>query len=226
MRALSRLTIAVLLAFTGALAACGDDGDSGTDISLEDREGQERDDSDDTDDSDEDADPDDDDTDEPDDADDELPADAEPYIEALTGTFAGDESLPIPEDQARCIATNIVGIIRLERLTDAGLTPEAFAGEDLELSTLGLEAAEGLEIMDAFGDCDFDFYDALVTSLSADAADPAIARACMEAAVTPEQLRETMARGFIEGDAFDDSPEADAVFGPLFACSFGEDTDG
>ena len=143
---------------------------------------------------DDDTDDDDDDTDEPDDPDDELPADAEPYIEALTGTFAGDESLPIPEDQARCIATNIVGIIRLERLTDAGLTPEAFAGDDLELSTLGLEAAEGLEIMDAFGDCDFDFYDALLTSFSAEAADPAVARACMEAAVTPEQLRETMAR--------------------------------
>ena len=221
MRSLSRLTIAVLLACTGALAACGDDGDSGTEIGLEDREGEARDDSDDSDD---DADSDDD-TDEPEDTDDELPADAEPYVEALTATFAGDESLPIPEDQARCIATNIVGIIRLERLTDAGLTPEAFGGEDLELSTLGLEAAEGVAIMDAFGDCDFDFYDALLTSFSAEATDPAAARACMEAAVTPEQLRETMARGFIEGDAFEESPEAEAVFAPLFACSFGE-TDG
>jgi hypothetical protein len=217
MRSLPRLTIAVLLALTGALAACGDEGGSGTEIGLEDREGEARDDS--GSDADE--------PDEPDDTDEELPAEAGPYVEALTGTFTGDESLPIPEDQARCIATNIVDIIRLERLTDAGLTPEAFAGEDLELRALGLEAAEGLEIMDAFGECDFDLYDALLASFSAEAPDPAVARACMEAAVTPEQLRETMARGFIEGDAFEESPEAEAVFAPLFSCSFGETgTDG
>jgi hypothetical protein len=222
MRSLARLTLALLLALTGALAACGDDG-GGTDVGLEDREGEERDDpsedegQDDQEDEGDEPESDDD----PDDGDegDEPSADEGPFVDALAETFTSDPTTPMSDDEARCAAARIVGVIGLDRLEDAGFTPESFAGEDSELTTLGLSTDEGLEIIDAFDSCGFDFYEEIIAAFIADATDPDAARACMEAVATPDEFRLFMARGFVE-PGFEDSAEADAFFEEFFGCAF------
>jgi hypothetical protein len=219
MRSLARLTLALLLALTGALAACGDDGGGNTDVGLEDRDGEERDDpaedegqDDPEDEGDEPAD------DEPDDGDEPSGAEG-PFVDALAETFTSDPTTPMSEDEARCAAGRIVGVIGLDRLEDAGFTPESFAGEDSELTTLGLSTDEGLEIIDAFDSCGFDFYEEIIAAFIADATDPEAARACMEAVATPDEFRVFMARGFVE-PGFEDSAEADAFFEEFFGCAF------
>ena len=205
MRALTRLTLVLFLALVGALAACGDDGGSGTEVGLEDREGQEAED----------------DGSEDDDETDDGSDDVGPYVEALAGTFSSDETLTIPEDQAVCVAERVVDIIRLERIQAAGLTPEEFAGDDLEFAALGISIDDGRDIIDSFDGCDFDFYDAFIESFSATSDDPVSAQACIEGVADPAAFREFMARGFSE-EGFGESEEADAFFGAMVACATGE----
>lgn len=221
MRPLSRLLLALLLALTGALSACSDGGgDDAADVELQDREGEESDDQDDDTDTDT-QDPDDEEPDDQDDTDDgEATGDADAYVDALAATFADDEATPVPADDARCVSTRIVEIAGVDRLVDAGISPQQFADE-ADLSTLGLDLDAGFDAVDAFGECGVDLRGLMVESFSADADDPETARACIEAALPADAFREFMARSLVEGDEFEDSPEAEAFFAGIFACSFG-----
>jgi hypothetical protein len=157
----------------------------------------------------------------------DLPDEAQPYVEALTGTFTGDETLPIRDDQARCIASRVVQVIRLERFAAAGLDPEDLAADELGFDELELDEEDGLKLADAFQQCGVDLYDALADSLTRGTLDPATARRCFEATVSRDQVRRAMAASMIgeEDVAVADSPESEALFEALFTCSGGDEDD-
>jgi hypothetical protein len=199
MRSLSGLTIAVLLALTGALAACGgDDGGAAPDEVPGEAA-----------------------VIEPVD----LPDEAEPYVEALAATFAGEETMPITDDQARCVASRMVQVFRLDRLTAAGIDPDELAADEVVFDGLELDEADGLKLADAFQQCGFDLYEAMADSLSLGTLDPATARRCFEATVSRDQLRHAMAETMIAGDDDVPSPESEALFEALFTCSGGDEGD-
>lgn len=195
MRSPARLTLALLLALTGAVAACGDDGEAA--------EG-----------------------DEPDAATFapvDLPPEAEPYVDALVVELTSEPTMPIPDDQARCIAGRMVQVFRVERLEAAGVEPDRLTEGDLVFEGLELTEDEGLKLVDAFQQCDFDLYDAIVDSMAFGAPDEGEARRCIQASLSREDLRQSMARGLLaEDDAIDD-PEMDAISQAMFACLFDED---
>lgn len=229
MRHLRLLVLALLLAMAGALAACSDDdGDAGPDVELDDRDLDDRDDTDDGDeptdegdDGDDGDEPTDDDGEGPDDDGGELPAGAAPYVEAMVASLTADQgegAFVLTEAQARCSATRIVAIVRVDRLEAAGISPEAFA-EEADLAEAGLSIDDGRAIYDAFADCDADWYELFIESFSRESSDPAAARACMQSAISPLEMREAMARSLIDPE-FDDSEESDALFEAFFTCAF------
>ena len=213
MRSLSRLTLAVLLALTAGLAACSsddEDPDASDETTEEDASA----------DSDDDADADDEEVDEEevDDSSDALPDEAQPYVDALVASFQLDPATPIDDDQAECVSTRIVLIVGLDRITDAGITPEAFADEP-NLGQLGLDIDAGHDAYDAFEACGIDFRGLTLAAFAAESADPEATAACLDGAADEGTFREFFSRSLVEGAEFDDSAEAEAFFNQLFACT-------
>ena len=155
----------------------------------------------------------------------DLPDEAQPYVEALTAVFTGEETMPIPDDQARCIASRMVQVFGLERLAAADLDPEELAADGVAFDALELDEEEGLKLADAFQQCNFDLYEALADSLTVGTLDPATARRCFEATVSRDQVRRAMAATMIGGDDGAESPESEALFEALFTCSGGDEDD-
>lgn len=203
MRSLSRLTLAVLLALTAGLAACSSDDE---DPDASDEATEEEDASDDTDEED------------VDDASDALPAEGQPYLDALVASFLDDTSTPIDDVQAECVSTRIILVVGLDRLIDAGVTPEAFA-EEPNLGELGLDLDAGFQAYDAFDACGIDFRGLTLAAFAAEAEDPDATAACLDDVADEEAFREFFAQSLVEGTEFEDSPEAEEFFGALFACT-------
>lgn len=155
----------------------------------------------------------------------DLPDEAEPYVEALTATFTGEETMPISDDQARCVASRMVQVFRLDRLIAAGIDPAELAADEVVFDGLELDEEEGLKLADAFQQCNFDLYDAMADSLSLGTLDPATARRCFEATISRDQLRRALAESMIAGDDDVPSPESEALFEALFTCSGGDEGD-
>lgn len=82
-------------------------------------------------------------------------AEGKAYSDAIVAAFAEDgESNPIPEEEARCAADRIVEILGVERLSDAGVTPEEIAdSESVRDVVPDLSEEEASEIADTIFDC-------------------------------------------------------------------------
>lgn len=55
-------------------------------------------------------------------------SDEEPYVEALMSTFEQDETLPLDENQVRCLAEGVVDVIGVDGFEEAGVTPADIEG--------------------------------------------------------------------------------------------------
>jgi hypothetical protein len=141
----------------------------------------------------------------------------QPYVDAFVedAADADEEDLQISPEQAECFGARFVSIVGVDRLEEAGVTPEEFGGEsDLDFSTLGLSEDEGGEIYDAFADCDVDIRAELLRSMGAD--DMAEEdRECMADAFDDDLLRRMMITTFVEGEEALDAD--DELRGELFA---------
>jgi hypothetical protein len=149
----------------------------------------------------------------------DLPPEAEPYVDALTAMFTGEETLPIDEEQARCVASRMVQVFRVDRLLDEGVDPESLGSDEVVFDGLELSEDEGLKLADAFQQCNFDLYRAFVDSIAADTADPAAARRCLEATVSREVLRQAMAESFIGADGAANTAASEAMFTAMSTCT-------
>ena len=149
----------------------------------------------------------------------DLPPEADPYVDAMTAMFTGEETLPISEDQARCVASRMVQVFQVGRLTAAGIEPDDLAADDMVFDGLELSEEEGLKLADAFQQCGFDFYDAMVDSIVLETADPAAARRCFEGALSREVFRQAMAQSLVADDEGANTAESEAMFAAMSTCT-------
>lgn len=147
-------------------------------------------------------------------------SDAErPYVDALaTSLQTSDDDFPLTDDQVDCLAPRFVRVFGVDRLEDAGVSPETFADEEsMDFSELSLTEKEGNALFDTFGACDIDLRETMLDSMASDEeVTPAMAE-CFETVLTDDNLRELMVTTMISGDeAVEDSP----VMGELIGCAF------
>jgi hypothetical protein len=193
-RRLAAAALAALLAL-GA-AACGDDGDA-SDRAADDAE--------------------------PNFTAAEVPEEAVPYVDALVVELTSEPTMPIPDDQARCIAGRMVQVLQLERLQAAGVEPDQLSEGNLEFDDLGLVEDDGLKLVDAFQQCDFDLFETVIDLMAAGTPDEAEARRCLQASLSRDDLRQSMARSFVAGAEDVDDLELDPMSRAMFTCVMGEE---
>jgi len=108
---------------------------------------------------------------------------AEDYSAALvTGMTTGDPAntfLVIPVNMAECLAPRFIDIITLQTLQENNVTLDEAADPDFDVSTLGLTAAQGQEMVTSFAPCGLDL-GAMTAELIADNATPEQIQCAME----------------------------------------------
>jgi hypothetical protein len=82
--------------------------------------------------------------------------DADAYVEAVVASWnETGEGLPLDERQTTCAATGLVSLVGVDALTEAGISPAAFAAAD-DLASLGVELPDDATAVlgTALGECD------------------------------------------------------------------------
>lgn len=154
----------------------------------------------------------------------DVGGDGQPYVDAMVASMLEDEDFPLTEADAECFSSRFIDTIGADRLQDAGITPEAMAGEanDMEFPELGLSEDEGNELYDHFGDCGIDLREVMLQSFAEDEDMTPGMQSCMETVLTDENLRTFMVVAMVQGEAAfedEDSPAAE-VMGGLMGCAF------
>jgi hypothetical protein len=151
----------------------------------------------------------------------EVSEDAQPYVDAFveSAAEAEDDELQMSPEQAECFGGRFVEIVGVDRLEEAGVTPEDVGDDsDMDFSTLDLTEDEGGEIYDAFGDCDIDIRAEFLRSLGADDDIAEEDRECIAEAFDDDLLRRIMVTTFVEGeDALDTDEELQGEVLGVFA---------
>lgn len=152
-----------------------------------------------------------------------VSGDARAYVDAMVGSMTADEDFPLSDEQAECFSARTIDTIGVDRLQEAGVTPEMMADEDsaMDFSDLGLTEDEAGDIYDHFGRCDVDLQDLMMQSMAADDEVTPAMQACMETVLTDENLRKLMVSSMMNGDeAMDNDPELEELMGGLMGCAF------
>jgi hypothetical protein len=148
----------------------------------------------------------------------DISEEAQPYVDAFVedAADADEDDLQISPEQAECFGARFVEIVGVDRLEEAGVTPDDFGGEsDLDFSEIGLTEDEGGEIYDAFGACDVDIRAEFISSLGADDELSEEDRECVAEAFDDDLLRRILVTTMVEGE---DALEADnELMGDVFA---------
>ena len=111
------------------------------------------------------------------------------YAEAAAASFRDDPDFPFDDDSAECFAGRLVDVIGVDRLENAGVTPEDFADEEFDLADAGLDLGdeEASELASAFPECDIAIADLIVIGIEEDGAEvPDDLRACLEENIDDE----------------------------------------
>jgi hypothetical protein len=141
----------------------------------------------------------------------EVSEEAQPYVDAFVDSAANaeEDELQLSSEQAECFGTRFVEIVGVDRLEDAGVTPDDFGDDsDMDFSELGLTEDEGGEIYDAFGECDVDIRQEFLASLGADEELSDEDRECVADAFDEDLLRRILVTTFVEGeDALENDEE-------------------
>jgi len=147
-------------------------------------------------------------------------AGAQAYVDAFVTGFqqTDDDDVVITSEQAECLGPRFVDVLRAERLEAAGVTPDRIStGVDLDFAALGLEESDGDELYDAFGACDLDLRESLLTGMAGSDAE---ARACVEETLTDEMVRTFFVTSIVQGvtAAQSDPDVQDALTAVFAAC--------
>ncbi len=146
----------------------------------------------------------------------------EPYVDALMSTFEQDETLPLEEDQVRCLAEGVVKVIGVDGFEKAGMSPadiEGGAGLD-SMETLTDEQANDFLNLLFDGEC-FDF-EKLLTDAFMEQGGGAMTEeqaGCMAEQFTQDEaFKELFAAGLKGDDSVDPTAAMGNIFDVLSAC--------
>lgn len=167
--------------------------------------------------------------DEPDDDPPEATGDEAEYVDAMTESMLSDGEFPASEDEARCISTNTVQVIGVDRFEEAGISPADIRdsdsgdpegiGTDMDLSDVGLSEDEANQIYDGFGDCGLDFRELMFEQMRADGDITPEIEECVDQVLTDDAVRTLMVTGMMEGDdAIETSSEMQSIMNEMTGC--------
>ena len=162
-------------------------------------------------------------TEESDGGDVDVSADEQAYVDAMTDAMTADEDFPLSDEAAQCFSARTVQTIGVDRLQEAGVTPEMMGSEDsaMDFSALGLTEDEAGDIYDNFGRCDIELRDLMMESLATDEETTPAMQACLENVLTDENLRKLMVSSMMNGDeGMDSDPELEELMSGIMGCAF------
>ena len=74
--------------------------------------------------------------------------------------------MTINREQAECLAPTWIEIIGVDRLQEEGITSDDSSELDVDFADLGLSEDEGNAMYDTFGECDIDFRELFISSMT------------------------------------------------------------
>ena len=137
------------------------------------------------------------------DDDDDVSEDEQPYVDAFVASAsdADEDELQLSGEQAECFGARFVDIVGVDRLEEAGVTPEDFGDDSsLDFSEIGLSEDEGEDIYDSFEECDVDIRAEFLNSLDADGSLTEEDRECVEDAFDEDLIRRMLVTTFVQGE--------------------------
>jgi hypothetical protein len=155
----------------------------------------------------------------------EVSAEAQPYVDAMKVSMANsqDESDPfnLSEGQIDCMAPRMINAVGVDRLEEAGVTPEDIENDtdSMDFSDLDLSEDDGNAIYDAFGACDINLRDVMMESFASEDV-PAEAQECIEGVLTDDNLRTFIVSMMVNGeDGMESDPAMEGFMSELMECA-------
>lgn len=135
---------------------------------------------------------------------------ADALATGLTSTGGSGKELELTATEAGCIAPEWVSVIGLKTITDTDLAPADLAAPDFAVSSLGLDIAQGKEMIDAFKTCKIDIYQRILGVLSANL--DATKATCLEGRFDDKLAGQFLAESLTQQDLSSDlSDTLDAI---------------
>ena len=133
------------------------------------------------------------------------------YVDALAEGFADDDTAPFDEDQVDCLGNGFVDAIGYDELKRAGVTPEEFGEGDDFGGKLTIDEAIANDLYDQYEACGIDLK-AFLKEFATDFTDggklSAAQEACVDKALTEENLRRSLVADLMGEDIEDDPLDA------------------
>ena len=114
------------------------------------------------------------------------------YIDALVSTFESDRDELFTRDDVECLASEWVPAIGVDAFQAAGITPADIESGDSGIEDVVLDRPTAESIVDAIPVCGLSLIDLFIDGLGSDVKDEPAKVACVEAAVTEDQVREAL----------------------------------
>lgn len=127
------------------------------------------------------------------------------YIDALVATFEENPDELFTRDDVECLATEWVPAIGVDAFQAAGITPADLESGDAGIEDVVLDRPTGEAIVDAIPACGLSLIDLFIDGLGSDVKDDPTKVACVEAAVTEDQVREVLIADILGSET--DDPE-------------------
>lgn len=135
--------------------------------------------------------------------------DRQDYVDAIAGSLTEEGFLT--NEQGECLGEGWIDTIGFDRIVDAGITPDQFAGgSGDQLEDLDLGEPEANELYDQFGDCDIDLAQVFLDLFDAEESLDEEQRACVEESLTDDALRASFVADFTGEDDVEDPLSATA----------------
>lgn len=137
--------------------------------------------------------------------------DAQPYVDALSDQLATIQDFQLEDDDADCLAADMVDLIGAENLEDAGISPEDLARSG-DLSSLDVELPDDTEerLTSAFDEC-VDLGELVADQLALQYGIPSGTLDCIAEENDDKQLASLLAPLLLDADA--DATEQGEEFG-------------
>ena len=133
------------------------------------------------------------------------------YIDALVATFEAEEDQLFTEADAQCLAEAWVPAIGVEAFQEAGITPADLESGDAGIDDVVLDRSTAEDIVDGLPACGIELIDIFVDTLGPDVKDDPTKVACVEGAVTEEQIRTYLIDDILGTERTDDSQDPEEL---------------